>query len=125
MHALRNIHAALAADAVLVDTQPLSAHPPVAAGGVELGTLDMREWVETIHAVDERIAEAIAAGLYQLRHEERFVVADTFDDGTECVATVRDWRGTRVPPALATQIAAVEQPVRVDQEVRLRLLRRD
>ncbi len=59
MHALHNIHAALAPDAILVDTQPVSARPPVAADGVTLGTLDMRHWLDTIHSVDERLAETI------------------------------------------------------------------
>jgi SAM-dependent methyltransferase len=124
VHALRKVHAALALDAVLVDTQPVSARPRIAAAGVDLGALDMREWVQTIRAVDERIVETIAAGLYELRHEERFIVTDTFDSGPESAATVRDWRGTRVPPRLATQLAAAEPPVTVEQEVRLRLFRR-
>ncbi len=66
MHALHNIHTALAPDGILVDTQPVSARPPVAADGVILGTLDMREWLDTIQAVDERFAETIGAGLYEL-----------------------------------------------------------
>ena len=61
MHALRNIHAALVPGAMLVDTQPVGAQPSVAADGAELGTLDLREWLETIKAVDERIAETLAA----------------------------------------------------------------
>ena len=69
MHALRNIHAALAPDGVLVDTQPVSASPPVASDGGELGSLDMHDWLDTIQAVDERFAETIAAGLYELEHE--------------------------------------------------------
>jgi hypothetical protein len=47
-HALRNIHVALVPNGLLVDTQPISAHPRVMANGTELGTLDMRERVETI-----------------------------------------------------------------------------
>ena len=84
MHALRNIHAALAADGILVDTQPVSASPPVALDGGELGSLDMHEWLDTIHAVDERFAETIAAGLYGLEHESWFVVTDSYDSGPEC-----------------------------------------
>jgi len=78
VHALRNIHAALAADGILVDTQPVSASPPVALDGGELGSLDMHEWLDTIHAVDERFAETIAAGIYELEHESRFIVTDSF-----------------------------------------------
>ena len=124
MHALRNIHAALVPGAVLVDTQPVSPRPWVAAGGSRLGTLDLQEWAETIRAVDERMGEAIATGLYEMGHEERFIVSDTFESGSESLETAREWRGTRVPNVLAKQLAAVAGPVAVEQEVRLRLLRR-
>jgi hypothetical protein len=124
VHALRNIHRVLVPGAVLVDTQPVSARPPVTAGGVEVGTLDMRDWVETVGAVDALIGEALTAGLFELRHEERFVVADTFDSGPECVETVGGWRGTRVPRRLASRMQDAEPPVTVAQEVRLRLLER-
>ena len=124
MHALRNIHTALAADGILVDTQPVSASPRVASDGGELGSLDMHEWLDTIHAVDERAAEAIAAGLYELEHESWFVVTDTFDNGSECLNIVTGWRGTRVPLGVSQQLAAAASRVSVQQEVRLRLLRR-
>ena len=124
MHALRNIHAALAPDGVLVDTQPVSASPPVASDGGELGTLDMHDWLDTIHAVDERFAETIAAGLYELEHESWFVVTDTYDNGSECLDIVRGWRGTRVSLGVSQRLAAATSRVSVQQEVRLRLLRR-
>ena len=124
MHALRNIHVALAPDGVLVDTQPVSARPPVASNGGELGTLDMRDWLDTIHAVDERFAETIAAGLYELEHESWFVVTDTYDNGPECLDIVSGWRGTRVPSEMTQRLAAATSTVTVEQQVRLRLLRR-
>jgi len=124
VHALRNIHAALAADGLLVDTQPVSASPAVASDDGKLGSLDMDEWVETIHAVDERTAETIAAGLYELEHESWFVVSDTYDNGPECLDIVSGWRGTHVPLDVSQQLAAATSRVSVQQEVRLRLLRR-
>jgi hypothetical protein len=123
VHALRNIHAALAPDAIVVDTQPLGERPSVAAGGAKLGALDMREWLETIRAVDALFAQTIAAGLYELQHEERIGVTDTFDAGPECLTAASGWRGTRVPRLLASRLAATRVPVTVEQEVRLRLLR--
>jgi len=123
VHALHNIHAALAPDAILVDTQPVSARPPVAADGVTLGTLDMRKWLKTIQSVDQLVAETISAGLYELQHETRFVVTDTYDDGPECLEIVGGWQGTRVPYDVSTRLAATTYPVTVQQEVRLRLLR--
>ena len=124
MHALRNIHAALAAGGILVDTQPVSASPPVASDGGELGSLDMHEWLDTIHAVDERLVETIADGLYEPDRESSFVVTDTFDNGPECLEIVSGWRGTRVPLGVSQQLAAAASRVSVQQEVRLRLLRR-
>jgi hypothetical protein len=123
VHALRNIRAALAPDGLLVDTQPISAHPRVAAADVDLGRLDMREWVATIRAVDECFAETIAADLYELRHEERFIVGDSFDDGRDCLETVSSWRDTRVSTSLTSRLEATHTSVMVEQEVRLRLLR--
>jgi hypothetical protein len=124
VHALRNIHAALAPDGILVDTQPVSARPPVTADGGELGSLDMRDWLDTIHSVDELVAETIAARLYELERESRFVVTDTYDNGPECLDIVSGWLGTRIPPELTQRLAATTRPVTVQQEVRLRLLRR-
>jgi hypothetical protein len=125
VHALHNIHAALSSDAILVDTQPVSARPAVAANGVTLGTLDMREWLNTIHAVDELTAQTIGAGLYELQHEQHFLMTDTYDTRAECLETVSNWRGTRVSRALARQIAArTSSQLTVQQEVRLRVLGR-
>ena len=123
MHALHNIHAALAPDGLLVDTQPISAHPRVTAADVDLGPVDMRGWVDTIRAVDERFTETIAAALYELQREERFTVTDSFDDGHECLETVSSWRDTRVPFSLASRLETTHAAVSVEQEVRLRLLR--
>jgi hypothetical protein len=124
VHALHNIHAALTPDAILVDTQPVSARPAVAADGVTLGTLDMREWLDTIHAVDELVAETTSARLYELQHESLFVVTDTYDNGPECLEIAGGWRGTSIPDSVSTRLAATTSRVTVQQQVRLRLLRR-
>jgi hypothetical protein len=123
VHALRNIHKALTRDALLIDTQPVSTHPRVAAA-VALGTLDMRDWLDTIHAVDERLSETITAGRYELEHEQHFTVTDSFDDGRECLETVSRWRGTEVPASLASRLHETRATVTVEQDVRLRRLRR-
>jgi hypothetical protein len=84
----------------------------------------MREWLDTIQAVDELVAETISAGLYELRHESRLLVTDIYDNGSECLEIVRGWRGTRVPQTLSTRLAATTAQVTVQQEVQLRVLRR-
>jgi hypothetical protein len=125
VHALHNIHAALAPGGMLIDTQPISAHPPVTANGVELGRLDMREWLETIRAVDNEVGVTLTAGLYAPGHHREFTVTSTFDDGPDCLEIAGSWQGTtRVPPLLATQLAATHEQVALEQQIRLRLLRR-
>jgi hypothetical protein len=124
VHALRNLHHALVPDGLIVDTQPISAQPRVLADNVELGRLDMREWADTVGAVDERFAVTIAAGLYELQHECTFAVTSTFDDGQDCLTIAGSWRGTSVPPALSRRLAATSDRFDVEQQVRLRLLRR-
>jgi hypothetical protein len=123
VNALRRIHVALVPDGLVVDTQPVSARPTVEAGGRQLGTLDMREWRVTIDAVDALVAETIDAGLFAMEVERCFTVADTSDDGPGLVESVSGWQGTSVPKALARRIGAATPPIRVHQEVRLRLLR--
>lgn len=124
MNALQNIHAVLRPDGIVVDTQPISGRPQVAAGSSILGTLDMCNWVKTISAVDGRIGQVTSAGLFELQHEERFIVTDSFYTGAECLETVSSWQDTRVDRALANRLKRTLGTVTVGQEVRLRLFRR-
>jgi hypothetical protein len=123
VNALRRIHAALVPNGLLVDTQPVSANPPVFCGDRSLGMLDMREWAATIDAVDRRTADAVAAGLYQLEHERSVTVIDVYDDGRELLDEVREWAGTRIPPALERAVSDVAVAVDLRQEIRLRVYR--
>lgn len=124
MDALHNIHSALVPGAWVVDTQPVGPRPRVLIAGEELGRLDMFEWMSTIASVDSMVRETIERGLFEMTHEARFVVADSFDNGAECLRTVADWRGTHVPPDLVNRLEAAQTVVAVEQDVRLRLLRR-
>lgn len=124
MHALRNIQAALVTGGLFVDTQPVGPEPRVAANGDELGTLDMHEWIETIRAADERVDETIAAGLYEKTDKRTFLITSTFDDEPDCLEITGAWQGTRVPKPLADRLAVMHDQVTLDQQVRLRLLRR-
>jgi hypothetical protein len=123
VNTLRRIHAALVPGGLVVDTQPVSARPPVEADGIERGRLDMREWGRTIDAVDRRMAETIDRGLFALEAERRFIVTDTSDDGRQLVEALGGWQGTKVSDALTRRIAAATPPISVHQQVRLRLLR--
>jgi hypothetical protein len=101
----------------------VSAHPPIEADAGEIGTLDMREWAGTIEKVDRRVAQTIRDGLFALDEELRFVVTDAYDEGAEFVAEVREWAGTQIDGAFAERVAMERPPVRLHQEVRLRVLR--
>ena len=122
MHALRKIHEALVPGGLLVETQPVSPRPRVETDAGPLGTLDMTEWAQTIATVDQRIEQTIRDGLFELAAERRFVVTDEYDDGAEFVTVTREWAGTMVDDAVAGLVGAQSQPVRLHQEIRLRLL---
>jgi hypothetical protein len=123
VNALRTLRAKLAAGGLVVDTQPVSNHPPVEGESGELGTLDMREWGRAIEEIDGRFAAAFGEGLFRLEAERRLVVTDSFADGAEMLSTVRAWRGTRISPELEHRVERQERPVHVHQDIRLRLLR--
>jgi hypothetical protein len=123
VHALRRIRAALVPGGLVVDSQPVSPDSWVEAADGGLGSLDMREWRATIDAVDERTAEALAHGLFAIVSEHTITVPDEFDSGAEFIHVVGAWRGTRIPPPVAARARDARPPVRVLQEVRLRILR--
>ena len=122
--ALSRLHAALVPDGVLVETTPVSLRLPVAVDGEPVGELDDDVWLETVAAVDCEIDRAVSAGLFELRHEERYGIVHEFSSGDECLEIVGSWGGTTVPVAVAARLE--EAPVRttVEHDVRLRLFRR-
>jgi hypothetical protein len=122
--ALTRIHAALGPGGVLVDTQPVSSLLPVAVDGEPIGELDDAEWLRTVAAVDRMTDEALAAGLFELRHEERYAVVHEFGSGEECLEVVGSWAGTDVPPEVASRLQRGRGRVTVEQGTRLRLLGR-
>jgi hypothetical protein len=123
VRALTRIQAALLPGGLVVDSQPVSPDSWVEAADGGLGSLDMREWRATIEAVDERTTEAIGHGLFAIESEHSITVPDEFDSGAEFIQVVSAWRGTRIPPPLAARARDARPPVRVLQEVRLRILR--
>ena len=123
MNALHRIHDALVPGGLVIDTQPVSARPPIDTESGEIGRLDMSEWADVIATVDGLIEQTIGDGLFALEDERRVVVTDDYDDGPEFVEDARTWVGTRVDDQLADRLAAESHPVRIRQDIRLRLLR--
>jgi hypothetical protein len=122
--ALERIHATLAEDGVVLDTQPISAEPPIFGDDGQLGTLDMREWAGTIAAVDDQIVRAVEQGLFSIDDERHIVVTDAYDDLAELVRVTGDWEGTSIPSELAKRAAQQRGPVELRQDVRIRVLHR-
>jgi len=105
VNALQKIHDALVPGGLVIDTQPVSAEPPVDSQAGALGALDMREWAQTIATIDRRVEQTIRDGLFSLEDERRFVVTDEYDD------------------TFAELVRSQPRPVRLHQQIRLRLLR--
>ena len=122
--ALTRIHAALVPGGVLVDTQPVGPRLPVTLDGEPIGELEDDEWIETVAAVDGEVQKTLAAGLFELRHEELYVVVHEFGSGDECLDEVGKWAGTVVPEAVATRLKQGSARATVEHDVRLRLLAR-
>jgi hypothetical protein len=122
--ALTRLHAALVPGGVLVDTQPVALRLPVALDGEPIGELEDDEWLEIVAAVDAKIEQALAAGLFELRHEERYTVVHEFGSGRECLDVVTGWAGTNVPEEVAVRLERGNARVTVEQATRLRLLAR-
>ena len=122
--ALTRIHAALVPGGLLVDTQPVSLRLPVTLDGEPIGELEDDEWLETVAAVDAEIEKAAVAGLFELGHEERYLVVHEFGSGDECLDVVGSWAGTVVPDELAARLEHDSARATVEHDVRLRLLRR-
>jgi hypothetical protein len=122
--ALTRIHAALVPGGTLVDTQPVGLRLPVALDGEPIGELEDDEWLETVAAVGAEVDKTLAAGLFELCHEEHYTVVHEFGSGRECVDVVAGWAGTNVPEDVAARLARGKMRTTVEQGTRLRLLDR-
>jgi hypothetical protein len=122
--ALTRIHAALVPGGVLVDTQPVGPRLPVTLDGEPIGELEDEEWLEIVAAVDTEIEKVLAAGVFELRHEERYSVVHEFGSGRECLDVVGGWAGTNVPEDVGALLEGGNARTTVEQDTRLRLLDR-
>jgi hypothetical protein len=122
--ALTRIHAALVPGGLLVDTQPVSLRLTVTLDGEPIGELEDDEWLETVAAVDAEVEKAAVAALFELRHEERYIVVHEFGSGDECLDVVGSWAGTRVPAEVVARLKHSPARTTVEHDVRLRLLGR-
>ena len=89
-----------------------------------VGALDMSAWSDTIAAIDREIMRVVERGLFEVAAERVVVVTDVYDDLAELIAEAGAWVGTAVPVGLSRRAAAERGPVRLHQDVRVRLLTR-
>ena len=120
--ALTRIHAALVPGGVLVDTQPVGPRLPVTLDGEPIGELEDEEWLEIVAAIDAEIEQVLAAGVFELRHEERYSVVHEFGSGRECLDVVAGWAGTNVPEDVGALLEGGNARTTVEQDTRLRQL---
>jgi hypothetical protein len=86
---------------------------PIAHGSIRLSL--------SRYPTDAEIDEAVAGGLFELRHEERYRVVHAFGSGSECLDEVSAWAGTAVPDDVAARLAQGAGTATVEHDVRLRL----
>ena len=122
--ALTRIHAVLVPGGVLVDTVPVSLRLPVFLDGERVGELEDDEWIETVAAVDGEREKVVAAGLFELSHEERYGIVHDFGSGDECLDIVGSWGGTSVPADVTDRLEGAAVRTTVEHDVRLRLYTR-
>jgi hypothetical protein len=65
VHVLRNVHAALVPRGQLLDVHPLGHDIPIRAGSHGVGFVDARAFARVVDAMDDLVAETIAAGLFE------------------------------------------------------------
>jgi hypothetical protein len=122
VNALHQIHQALEPAGLVIDTQPISARPPVESRSGPLGTLDMREWARTIAVIDGQIQKTLRDRRFRLLDVRHFVVTDEYDNGSELIEKTREWAGTRFDEGFAERVEHEQSPVRLHQTIRMRVL---
>lgn len=120
MHALRQIHRALAPGGILLDMHPVPPATRAEVGGVSLGDFEDEEFFDIVRATERPLAET---DLFVLEDELEFDYLERYDSAEELLEDVGEWEGCRVPPALAHAIREAAPPVDIWERVTLRLFR--
>jgi SAM-dependent methyltransferase len=120
VHALRQIHRALAPGGILLDMHPVLPATRAEVGGVSLGDFDDGEFFEIVRATEKPLAES---ELFVLERELEFEYLERYDSADELLDDVKEWEGCRVPPPLAKAIREAKPPVDIWEQVVLRRFR--
>jgi hypothetical protein len=120
VHALRQIHRALASGGILLDMHPVRPSTRAEVGGVSLGEFDDAGFFEIVDSTERPLADS---NLFVLESELEFDYLERYDSGEELLEDVSEWEGCRTPPALAEAIREATPPVDVWERVVLRRFR--
>jgi SAM-dependent methyltransferase len=120
VHALRQIHKALAPGGILLDMHPTRPSARAEVGGVSLGDFDDEEFFGIVDATERPLAES---DLFVLEREVEFDYLERWDDGAQLLEDIETWDGCRVPHVVAERVREAEPPVDIWERVVLRRFR--
>lgn len=121
---LRKLLRGVAPGGVVVD---LAAVPPdgvVLHEGEVVGLLDESAFFSRAEVTAEALDLLVDDGLLVKEHDERFPVLISFENGIELVEDVKERTYGRIPDALASRVAAIEGPVQIREQSRVRSFRK-
>jgi hypothetical protein len=127
VHALRQVHQAVAAKGLVLDIHPLGDDFPVLAADRGIGFVDTSKFRRILKAMNSCVEQTIAEGLFtELRTVRRHVV-ERYDTAAEALEEANGWENLRLPVAVRRRLEKTEAgPVEFIDTVRYRLfLNRD
>jgi hypothetical protein len=121
VHALRQIHKALAPEGVLLDMHPIPPSTRAEVRGESLGEFDDAEFMRIVANAE---AEIERSGLFERESEVEFDYLERYDDPVQLLEDIKeDWEGCSVPPDLEARILQADGPVDIWERVVLRHFR--
>jgi hypothetical protein len=124
VNALSRIHRSVRKGGILLDLHPTKPFATVEAGGLSLGALDEREFMELVAETEARLGETVELGLFAFELAVTFDVLERFESPDELVRKVdEDWFGVSVPTEVARAVRAADPPFDIRERVLLRRFR--
>jgi hypothetical protein len=121
VHALRQIHQALAPEGVLLDMHPVPPSTRAEVAGKSLGEFEDAEFMQIVANAE---AEIERSGLFERESEVEFDYLERYDDPAQLLEDIKeDWEGCSVPPDLEARILQAGKPVDIWERVVLRHFR--